>query len=257
VWRAKEGPDLVIECELQMAKRVFISYRRSDEPLVAQLAYFILLEFLPREMVLVDTERLSLGRSFDAQLMKAIADCDVVLVIIGERWLRRYPEEKSRLLDPEDFVRREISYALELRKVLIPIILEGGRLPTSASLPKELEMLPSIQGVKLRTERFKNDLLEACIRANILSLSDIAKETPQGAVSRKAQADVVTKFAHASAVLNAVLTAVGGVLAFSLLESSLLGMGEGKYEVAESGWNWDLDWEKAEWSDDGNSSETK
>ena len=30
-----------------MAKRVFISYRRSDEPLVAQLVYFILLEFLP------------------------------------------------------------------------------------------------------------------------------------------------------------------------------------------------------------------
>jgi len=111
--------------------------------------------------------------------MKEIANCDIMLVIIGGKWVRTAPEQKSRLLDRDDYVRKEIALAIRLGKEIIPILLEGGRLPDRQSLPEDLQKCPEMQGARVRTERFKGDFLDVCIRAGIVALADATKETPR------------------------------------------------------------------------------
>jgi hypothetical protein len=235
-----------------MPKRVFISYRRSDEPFVAQLIYFMLLEALPRGSVFIDVERLAPGRSFDTQLMSAVANSDVLLVVIGPKWLRNSTPGTMRLDDPNDYVRREISVALQANKEVIPLLLEGAELPPISSLPVDLASLPAMQGVRLRTDRFKADFLELCVRAGIVTEDDLRKKDQASDVALKAQRRIVSKYAEVSTILNSLLMTSGTALAaFEVWKSVSTGtdshpgitdwtlparQGSQGYDVSESGW---------------------
>ena len=63
--------------------RVFISYRRADTALLADLLAERLGE---RFQVFVDVEAIDLGDSFMARIQRAISSADVVLVLVGANW---------------------------------------------------------------------------------------------------------------------------------------------------------------------------
>ena len=61
----------------------------------------------------------------------------VFLAIVGKQWLDLKNELGGRRLDDAaDWVRIEIEAALEQKKLLIPILVEGAEMPTSEALPK-------------------------------------------------------------------------------------------------------------------------
>ena len=66
---------------------------------------------------------------FVERLRAEIASCDVLLAMIGPRWLDISDEQCNRHLDdPSDIVRIEISTALQRGIPVIPILFNGTKI---------------------------------------------------------------------------------------------------------------------------------
>jgi hypothetical protein len=64
----------------------------------------------------------------------AVTSCDALLALIGHQWL-------AAAAGPNDFVRVEIESALTRGIRVIPVLVDGARMPTAAELPPGLAML--------------------------------------------------------------------------------------------------------------------
>src|SRR5437773_2664408 len=96
---------------------IFISYRHEDSIAYAGRLYDRLIAHFGAEQVFMDIDTIEPGADFVEVIERTVGSCDVLLVIIGKRWLSATDEGgQPRLDSPEDFVRLEIATALE-RKI--------------------------------------------------------------------------------------------------------------------------------------------
>ena len=87
-----------------------------------------------------------------------MGSCDVLLVLIGDRWLTVTGQDGRRRLDnPDDFVRLEIEAALSRDVPVIPILVEGARMPRADELPASLSKLARRQALELSPSRSMSD----------------------------------------------------------------------------------------------------
>src|SRR5689334_13148226 len=92
--------------------RIFISYRRDETAYPAGWLYDRLTEQFGEGSVFKDLDSIDLGDDFAAAIANAVAACDVLLALIGDRWATMTDDHGHRRLDdPDDFVRREIEAA--------------------------------------------------------------------------------------------------------------------------------------------------
>jgi hypothetical protein len=70
-----------------------------------------------------------------------------------------------RLDNPNDFVRIEIAAALQRDIPVIPILLDGARMPRTSQLPDDLKELASRNGLDVRHASFHDDV-EKLIRGS-------------------------------------------------------------------------------------------
>jgi hypothetical protein len=152
--------------------KVFIRYRRSDQPLAAILLYSFLIEVLPRQNVFLDTEKLKLGEAFPTRILRAISTSDFVLVMVGADWAGRSTNFPSRLFEPLDFVRKEITSAMESNKVIIPLFIDEARLDNKL-IPAEISHLTEIQGFRIRSDHFKYGTRQMFIESGICSEAEL------------------------------------------------------------------------------------
>ena len=117
-----------------MAGRVFISYRRADTANQAAWLADRLAGHFGRQQVVRDVEEIQLGNDFADVIAAAVTSCDVLLALIGHQWL-------AAAAGPEDFVRVEIESALTRGVQVIPVLVDGARMPTAAELPPSLALL--------------------------------------------------------------------------------------------------------------------
>lgn len=136
---------------------IFISYRREDAPSAAGRLCDFLLRHFPKDQVFFDVDRIDIGVDFVKVLNKHIAQCEVLLVIIGRNWLVRRADGKLRLAAPEDFVRIEIEAALVRDIPVVPVLVDGGEIPSSRVLPKALKSLATRQAIEINHATFQQD----------------------------------------------------------------------------------------------------
>jgi len=75
------------------------------------------------------------GDDFVKVLNDQVAQCDVLLAIIGERWIGALDDEGKRRLENEgDFIRIEIASALQLGKRVIPVLVNEAEMPRADHL---------------------------------------------------------------------------------------------------------------------------
>lgn len=102
--------------------KIFISYRRDDSQHVTARIYDRMEQAFGAENVFWDVQTIPPAVDFRRYIQDKMADCDIVLVIIGKDWLRILKERES---DRVDYVRAEIEVALKSDKTIIPVLLEG------------------------------------------------------------------------------------------------------------------------------------
>jgi len=99
---------------VRAASRIFISYRRDDTAYAAGWLFDRLVDAFGPEQVFKDVDSIALGDDFVDAITAAVSSMDVLLALIGDKWLGMVDEHGERRLDdPDDFVRLEIAAALE------------------------------------------------------------------------------------------------------------------------------------------------
>jgi hypothetical protein len=137
---------------------LFISYRREDVPGHAGRLFDRLSEHFGESRVFMDVDSIDLGLDFVTALENALAACEVMLVLIGPRWLLSSDQSgKHRLEDPDDYVRAEIQTALERGIRVVPVLVQGARLPSAERLPSPIQTLVRRQALELGDASFKSD----------------------------------------------------------------------------------------------------
>jgi tetratricopeptide (TPR) repeat protein len=106
----------------------------------------------------MDVDHIPPGVDFVTHLNNQVAACDVFLAIIGPNWLNTTNEKGDRRLDAaDDFVAIEIAAALARNIRVIPVLVDGARMPKVGELPKSLKPLVRRQAIDLRHTHFGRD----------------------------------------------------------------------------------------------------
>ena len=168
-----------------MAK-IFISYRREDSIAWAGRLYDHLAGHFGADEVFMDIGGIAPGEDFVRVLDGRIAESDVVIALIGPRWLTAADEHGRRIDRADDFVRHELAAALRLGKRLIPVLVGGAPMPPDEDLPAVLAGLARCQAREVDDARFAYDVGEL-IRAieGKGSLLDEVRETERMARLRR------------------------------------------------------------------------
>ena len=138
---------------------VFVSYRRADSQATAgRLAQF-LDGISGVDDVFLDVDGISPGENFEQKIQQTLDKVSHVFVLIGPQWAGTSGgKELARIFESDDMVRRETLLALGSRARVIPILLDGTRMPGPKELPAELKALSTINAFELRTAHFDADM---------------------------------------------------------------------------------------------------
>jgi formylglycine-generating enzyme required for sulfatase activity len=142
-----------------MAGKIFINYRRGDDPGNTGRLFDRLQEAFRPDQLFMDVDSMKPGVDFVKELEEQVSQCDIVLAVIGHNWIESRDETGRRQLDnPEDFVRIEIASALAQNKLVIPVLVGEARVPRSDELPEPIKPLARRHAVRLTHERFRSDV---------------------------------------------------------------------------------------------------
>lgn len=140
------------------ADRIFISYRREETAYAAGWLFDRLAERFGPDQIFKDVDSIELGEDFVQEINRAVGSTDVLLALIGDRWLTVTDDDGVRRLEhPDDFVRIEIEAALSRDVRIIPILIDGATMPRAAELPRSLAPLARRQALELDPARFQSD----------------------------------------------------------------------------------------------------
>ena len=170
-----------------MTCQVFISYRRNNGSAWAGRIFDRLTQIFPGTSVILDVDGIEPGRDFSQALTERLATCKVMLVVIGPGWQSAVDAQSQRLLDrPADYVSLEIRSALERDISVIPVLVDGARMPQESELPPSLKPLARRQAVELSHARFLADsqVLVECVTR--VALGELPEHSGQVDLSRSA-----------------------------------------------------------------------
>jgi TIR domain len=189
----------------RVEKTVFISYRRADEPWA--VAVFGDLTHHGYD-VFVDYDGIASGR-FETVIFENIRARAHFLVLLT-------PTALERCGDPKDWMRREIEYALDNRRNIVPAMLKGFKFGTPAiatQLIGKLGALKEYNGLEIpegyfpqAMERLRSRFLNVPVDAVLHPASDSAQQV---AKEQKHKATMALEASRAAEQKDAVTVALG------------------------------------------------
>jgi TIR domain len=150
--------------------RIFISYRRTDDPYATHHLRDRLAAHFGAESVFMDVDSIPVGVDFVDHLQGEVQKCSCFVVVIGERWLEARFEEgankgKRRLDDENDYVRVEIEAALARGIPVVPVLVGRAFMPGAQELPETLQKLARKNAAEVRAGRDMETQTMRLIRA--------------------------------------------------------------------------------------------
>jgi hypothetical protein len=152
--------------------RLFISYRRADSIGHAGRLFDELVARFGRDHVFMDLSGIDAGEHFADKIDTAIQSCDALVAVIGDEWLTSAEGGSRRLDRPDDFVRTEIAAALQRNIPVVPVLVEGARMPSVEELPGPLRPLAMRHAHELSDARWSYD-----VDRLVMALEKIAGKT--------------------------------------------------------------------------------
>lgn len=141
---------------------IFLSYRREDSIETAGRIFSWITVRTSVSSVFLDVRSIPPGADYRKQMDSALRDAKVVLVIIGKTW-NVVPQSdgtmRHRLEEPDDAVRHEIEVALREDKIVVPVLIQGVKMPRADELPASIRQFAYRNAVQVRPEPdFDNDM---------------------------------------------------------------------------------------------------
>jgi len=139
--------------------KIFICYRREDSQTIANFLKVKLEKFFPRQ-VFLDTSSLPSGSLWPDEIQEALNRAEIVLVLIGDKWLtcHNLVDGRRRLDESGDWVRQELKTAIQKNKTLIPVLINSIKMPTEESLPEDIRGLTRFQAISLNENKLEPEV---------------------------------------------------------------------------------------------------
>lgn len=107
----------------------------------------------------MDVDSIEPGVDFAVAIDTAVADCVVLLALIGPRWLPRVDRSGLRRLDDaDDVVCLELDAALPRGIRVIRVLINGTAMPSRTETPASIGRLAGINAADLRHGSFWTDV---------------------------------------------------------------------------------------------------
>jgi hypothetical protein len=137
-----------------VAGRVFISYRHADAAPAASWLFNRLTGHYGRNNVVMDVDPAPYGGNLAHAIDANVATCDAFVVLIGQHWLAVTGEG---LHDPNDYVRLALESALRRGTLVVPVTVDGARMPVNGELPPSLASMAGQPAFEVGLRSFDAD----------------------------------------------------------------------------------------------------
>ncbi|MBN2304198.1 MAG: SUMF1/EgtB/PvdO family nonheme iron enzyme [Anaerolineae bacterium] len=138
---------------------IFLNYRHRDTEGYTGRLYDRLALYYGPPRVFMDVRDLPPVRNFWQEIQETLESCRVLIAMIGPDWLTMENDSGQRRLDdPRDFVRLEIEFALKHKIPILPVLVQGAKMPEMHDLPKSIRPLAYHNALPLSNETFLEDV---------------------------------------------------------------------------------------------------
>src|SRR5215831_1641258 len=142
-----------------MPNKIFINYRREDSIGATGRLHDRLARTFGHKNIFMDVDDIPAGVDFAKYLSDQVVASRVLLAVIGPTWLDAKDKTgRRRIDDPDDFVAIEITAALARNIRVIPVLVDGARMPKAGELPDPLKALARRHAVELGQLHFGRDV---------------------------------------------------------------------------------------------------
>jgi hypothetical protein len=145
--------------------KIAISYRRSDSSAITGRIFDRLAAHYGQESVFMDIDNIPFGVDFRSHIRAVLQQTEVLIVVIGPRWLGADAAGTVRMSQESDPVRAEVEAALAQKLPLIPVLVDGAKMPHSAELPASLNEFAFLNAAEVAIGRDFHPHLDRLIRA--------------------------------------------------------------------------------------------
>jgi hypothetical protein len=145
--------------------RIAISYRRSDSSAITGRIFDRLAAHYGKESVFMDIDNIPFGTDFRSHIQAVLQETEVLIVVIGPQWLGVDAGGAVRMSQESDPVRAEIEAAQARSLPLIPVLVDGARMPASAELPATFKDFAFLNAAEVATGRDFHPHLDRLIGA--------------------------------------------------------------------------------------------
>jgi hypothetical protein len=163
--------------------KILISYRRADSSAIAGRIADRLAHHYGEDSVFMDVDSIPIGIDFRTHIDETLQRADVVLAVIGRNWLGQDAGGAVRMKEKTDAVRVEVETALRNRVRIIPVLVDGAKMPASSELPPEFGDFAFLNAAEVATGRDFRSHMDRLIGA----IDGSAGAEPRGAVPATAE----------------------------------------------------------------------
>ena len=133
--------------------RITISYRRADSEAMTGRICDRLVAHYGKQAVFRDIDDIPAGIDFRQHINEVLLKTNVLLAIVGPKWLGTARGGLDRINEESDPVRVEVETALRRRVTIIPVLIGNARMPSSEQLPPSLKDFAFRNAVTVDTGR--------------------------------------------------------------------------------------------------------
>ncbi|MGY3680029.1 toll/interleukin-1 receptor domain-containing protein [Streptomyces sp. TE33382] len=138
---------------------VFVNYRTGDEESAATMIARELARRFGDKRIFFASNSIEAGRRFPVELIRAVEECQALLVVIGPRWAEvRGADGRPALEAEQDWTRREIRTALDRGTLVIPVLVGKATRIDRTVLPDDLQELADCQYRRFDHRNAESDL---------------------------------------------------------------------------------------------------
>jgi pterin-4a-carbinolamine dehydratase len=108
----------------------------------------------------MDTGSIAPGSDWPESIQAALAGAAILMAVVGPDWLRAGSDDYGlRPIDKaSDWVRKELEYALDAGKLLVPVLVRDATLPPATVLPTTLHRFVTKEALAIRSQYWDHDV---------------------------------------------------------------------------------------------------
>jgi len=161
--------------------KITISYRRADSEAMTGRICDRLVAHYGKQAIFRDIDDIPAGIDFRQHINGILLKTNVLLAIVGPKWLGSARGGVDRIHEESDPVRVEVETALRRRVPIIPVLIGNTRMPSSEQLPPSLKDFAFRNAVKIDTGRDFDHHIDHLIK----SIDGIAPQTSRPSPSSR------------------------------------------------------------------------